>query len=93
MMGFFIQSLGLYRILNDILLNFYAPDTPEPESIGDPYERYFARFTKEEKNISVLELDRDLTMWEQNLPPNLRVSQYWAGEKFEARQPIILRQR
>ena len=91
LMDFFIQSLGLYRIMNDILLSVYAPD-PKNDSIDDLYECLFPRRT-ESPSRSFLDLDRELNSWERNLPLHLRIDVRSSDNEIHARQAVILRQR
>ena len=92
LMDFFIQSLGLYRIMNDILLSVYAPD-PKSNSIDDLYECLFPRRTESAGSRSFLDLDRELNAWARNLPSHLRVEVRSSGNETHARQAMILRQR
>ncbi|KAB8233880.1 transcription factor domain-containing protein [Aspergillus alliaceus] len=70
-MAFYARSLGLYEIMNDILLSLYKPvpeDNPE-----DMYELYFNKETSEDEQ-TIFELDRALTKWSRSLPQHLRGS-------------------
>jgi hypothetical protein len=91
-LDFFIQSLGLYRILNEILLNVYAAD-PQTGANIDQWECLFPRQYDEQRSCSFLDLDRALTLWERGLPPHLKDSNYAKSSKVHSRQAVVLRQR
>lgn len=67
---FFIESLKLYDIINEALLNLYnspleeAPDT-------DPYMAYFGSLGARGVGL-LLDRDRCLCLWSRNIPSHLR---------------------
>lgn len=86
-LDFFIQSLGLYRILRSILLSVYTSCSSDNASI-DSYEAFFG---PEYKNgSSFIDLDRALSMWERRLPRHLIQE---SDDEIHLRQAVILRQR
>jgi hypothetical protein len=91
-LDFFIQSLGLYRILNEILLNVYAAD-PQSGAHADQWECFFPRRYDEQRSCSFLDLDRALTRWEKELPRHLKISNYADSGEIHFRQAVVLRQR
>jgi hypothetical protein len=91
-LDFFIQSLGLYRILNEILLNVYAAD-PQTGANIDQWECFFPRQYDEQRSCSFLDLDRALTLWDRDLPPHLKDFNYANSSKIHSRQAVVLRQR
>ena len=91
-LDFFIESLGLYRILNEILLNVYAADPQAGASI-DEWECFFPRRYEEERSFSFLDLDRALTLWKRRLPRHLTDLNFASNSEIHFRQAIVLRQR
>lgn len=91
-LDFFIQSLGLYRILNEILLNVYAAD-PQSGANIDEWKCFFPRRYDEQRSCSFLDLDRALTLWERELPRHLKDSNYANSSEIHSRQAVVLRQR
>jgi hypothetical protein len=91
-LDFFIQTLGLYRILNEILLNVYAAD-PETGTNIDEWECFFPRRYDEQRSFSFLDLDRALTLWERGLPRHLTDTNYANSNETHSRQAVVLRQR
>lgn len=87
-MAFFVKSLNIYDIVNDILAALY-----EDESQKDQFGLF--SFAAESSNIDmVFRLDRALMNWGRTLPPHLRISSYesFANPLFK-RQAIICRSR
>ncbi|KAH8814897.1 fungal-specific transcription factor domain protein [Xylogone sp. PMI_703] len=72
MIAFFVKSLHLYEIINDILLELYMNDdqneTKDPDGfpLYKPYESLDL--------AAILKLDRALMSWGRNLPPHLKLS-------------------
>ena len=91
-LDFFIESLGLYRILNEILLNVYAADSQTGATI-DEWECFFPLRFDQERCFSVLDLDRALTLWERGLPRHLTEFNYLNSNEIHFRQAVVLRQR
>jgi hypothetical protein len=91
-LDFFIQSLDLYRILNEILLNVYAADPKTGPNI-DEWECFFPSRRHEQRSFSFLDLDRALTLWERGLPCHLTVSNVGNNNEIHRRQAVVLRQR
>lgn len=93
LVDFFCQSLALYDILHDILLNFYSPETSPIQSLDDVYQCYFEGLGRE---FSIHGIDRRLYTWENGLPSYLRASRYPAQHSAMtvlSRQAVVLRQR
>ncbi|KAK2749281.1 hypothetical protein FQN55_003606 [Onygenales sp. PD_40] len=91
MIAFFSASLGLYEIMNDILLTLYTPVFEEPRN--DIHMFYFSQDGKE-GGVSIFELDRALTKWSRSLPPHLRdISARPDRNPIFQRQAIVLRAR
>ena len=91
-LDFFIQSLDLYRILNEILLNVYAADPKTGPNI-DEWECFFPSRYDGQRGSSFLDLDRELTLWERGLPCHLTVSNVGNNNEIHGRQAVVLRQR
>lgn len=93
LVDFFSQSLALYDILHDILLNFYSPETSPIQSLDDVYRCYFEGLGRE---FSIHGIDRRLYTWEKGLPSYLRASSYPAQHRAVtvlSRQAVVIRQR
>ena len=90
-MDFFIQTLGLYSLMNEILSNFYEPFAQENED--DAYDLYFGYSSKREGRQSVIDLDRKLNLWNRRLPLHLRSRDDTRGEGIFWRQSNILHSR
>jgi hypothetical protein len=92
MIAFFVHSLQLYNIINDILLELYmAGDQSEQK---DPHafspEQSYQSFDM----AAILKLDGDLMTWGRTLPPHLCVSRAESSEnKISWRQAIVCRAR
>jgi len=68
-LGFFIKSLQLYDIVNDILLLLYFGEDNDAQK--DPA----ILLSNQSINVAtVMQLDRDLMKWGRSLPPYLRIS-------------------
>lgn len=92
MMAFFIHSLQLYDIINDILLELYMPDDQgEQKSSQDLVpEQLYGSFDM----AAILKLDGDLMKWGRTLPPHLRVSRTESSEsRIYWRQAVVCRAR
>lgn len=94
---FYVLSLKLYDILDDILFNCYTVETPTGSLPKDgSYDEYFGR-PSTENNPAVFELERRLSTWEAGIPEHLRTRKRPAGsigvEAILHRQAVVLRQR
>ena len=69
-MHFFIESLKLYELMNEILRTLYDT-TSRDELDDDPYEVYFGGLRAKAAG-DLLEMDRKLCIWSRNLPIHLR---------------------
>lgn len=79
--AFFIKTLELYSIVNDILLELYQPVGDE-ESKGIP------------QLVAVLQLDHRLLHWSQSLPEHLKYSSSPVNEGLlYQRQRVVLHAR
>lgn len=89
-MEFYTRSLGLYRILHEILLSLYMPTNDEPPE--DMVDYYYGK--EREGELNIFELNRALTRWFEALPPHLKDITFDTNRtpKF-LRQAIILRAR
>ncbi len=83
-MGFFPESLKLYKILSNILRTLYMP--ADDSSPRDIYSFYFGDGTFEGLS-NVFELDRSMTNWVRDLPLYLK-----PGTPESASGPILYRQ-
>ena len=102
-MDFFIHSLDLFEILNEILEEFYDPRSRQKPSSTDEHAIYFAASLSHGRGLSILDMDQKLSNWEQSLSEHLRnygaASEIYAQEQGPsrkvvlARQAVILRQR
>jgi hypothetical protein len=90
--AFFVHSLQLYSIINDILLELYMAD-----GLGE--QKDLQSFAPEQSYQSfdmaaILKLDGDLMMWGRTLPPHLRISRNDSSEnRIFWRQAIVCRAR
>ena len=92
MIAFFVHSLRLYSIINDILLELYmANDQGElKERRGSTPEQSYQSFDM----AAILKLDSDLMTWGRTLPPHLRVSRTESSENtIFWRQAVVCRAR
>lgn len=92
MKAFFVHSLRLYSIINDILLELYMTDDQGgqkgPHDL-DPEQSY-----QSFDMVAILKLDRDLMTWGRTLPPRLRISCTESSEnKIFRRQAVVCRAR
>ncbi|KEF62745.1 uncharacterized protein A1O9_00718 [Exophiala aquamarina CBS 119918] len=94
---FFVETLGLYEILYDILVAFYSSSIADDGSGEGRWARYFGGSEPDtNKGPSVHAIDRRLIRWEANLPSHLKteqVSTQTETNKYFVRQAVILRQR
>ena len=94
---FYILSLKLYDILNEVLFNYYTSETPDgPLPKDTSCDAYFGR-SSTGKDPAFFELERKLSHWEASIPEHLRSCNRPAGavgaEALLYRQAVILRQR
>jgi hypothetical protein len=92
MIAFFVHSLQLYNIINDILLELYMADDQGEQK--DPHgfapEQSYQSFDM----AAILKLDGDLMTWGRTLPPHLCVSRTESSENIIFwRQAIVCRAR
>lgn len=83
-MAFYIKTLELYEIMNDVLLSLYKPvveDSPD-----DVHDFYFNNSVSEGER-TVFDLDRSLNQWARNLPAHL-----CPGSSSRSDSPIFFRQ-
>ncbi|EXJ68748.1 uncharacterized protein A1O5_08542 [Cladophialophora psammophila CBS 110553] len=93
---FFNQSMLLYGILHDVLVNFYSPQAPHVHSLDDVYHHYFEGYHRPRGELDVLEIDRKLSRWKKELPRYLEISNYPLNQHpvtVLSRQAVILHQR
>ena len=84
MMTFYIKTLELYEIMNDVLLSLYKPAAED--SPNDIHDFYFNTAVSEGER-TVFDLDRSLDRWAQNLPAHL-----CPGSSSRSDSPIFFRQ-
>lgn len=71
--AFFVESLRLYNIMNDILLELYMRS--ESNSAKDQHSRDTEQSDYESiELVTILKLDHDLMQWGRSLPLHLRIS-------------------
>jgi hypothetical protein len=91
MMAFYIKSLHLYGIINDILLALYMGQqrTPQEDNSISLFDRdNSCDITK------VFQLDQALMKWGQTMPQHLRVSSYESAQsEIFLRQAVVCRAR
>lgn len=85
---FFLESIKLYEILNQILLTLYTP-SPREASADDPYEIYFGG-SDATKIAAVFELDQKLLRWSRDLPSHLKYDKNTEKHAVHARQANVL---
>ena len=91
MMSFYIKSLELYEIMNDVLLTLYGP-APEESNHG-VHDFYFNNSETKEGEPTIFDLDRALIKWCQSLPSHLRDPCEVLDNAIFTRQAIVLRAR
>jgi hypothetical protein len=88
--SFFMKSVELYEIINQIRVTFYSPTRPSHsnDGSGSPID------TSEEDLGSLIGLDKALGKWERSLPEHLRFVRVEEidNEVFQ-RQAVILHMR
>ncbi|KAF1986363.1 hypothetical protein K402DRAFT_355696 [Aulographum hederae CBS 113979] len=89
-MGSYIESLKLFRILYEVLTHFYASD---PRRIRSIDESFLGRTDRGVEGYTILDLDQSLTEWHRSLPDNLRHLPEPRATGILARQAVVLRQR
>jgi hypothetical protein len=101
-LDFFIYSIDLFEILNDILQSLYGPRSrPQTPAKGEPRESLGRDSTALDVG-PVLNIDQKLTKWEEMLPKHLQYNsklpevpkpEWSLGQRIHFRQSVILRQR
>lgn len=85
---FFLESIKLYEILNDILLALYS--SPSKQDLGmDPYEIYFSH-ANGTNPAAIFDLDRKLLRWSCDLPIHLRTDEDPEKHPNHVRQANVL---
>ena len=91
-MAFFVKSLEIYEIVNDILISLYSGTETSDDALA-------AFFTGGDAcSISSIDVvfqhDRALMSWGRTLPKHLKISSFeWAANPLFKRQAIICRSR
>lgn len=86
---FFIESVKLYEMLGGTLLTLYCPGVQDEGPNDDPYAPYFgSRGIKAAQTI--LEVDSQLWLWNQNLPLHLRHDEAIEKSAIHIRQSNVL---
>jgi hypothetical protein len=92
MKAFFVHSLQLYSIINDILLELYMADDQGGQK--DPHNLTPEQSYQSFDMVAILKLDGDLMTWGRTLPPHLRISRTESSEnKIFWRQAVVCRAR
>jgi hypothetical protein len=92
MKAFFVHSLRLYSIINDILLELYMSNDQGGQK--DPHDLDPEQSYPSFDMVAILKLDRDLMTWGRTLPPHLRISCTESSEnKILWRQAVVCRAR
>jgi hypothetical protein len=91
MIAFFVKSLHLYSIINDILLALYMGHDDATQK--DSYNSLFHKM--ESSDVArVFQLDQALMIWGQILPPHLRLSSLESAQNNTLyRQAVVCRAR
>ncbi|KAH9216129.1 fungal-specific transcription factor domain-containing protein, partial [Leptodontidium sp. 2 PMI_412] len=92
---FFVQSLRLFDILDEVLVRFHPDHLEKGYSIEEMLEKFLGR-TAAGNNWSILDIDRRLLKWEKDLPAHLKIeytSLDWGVSRTFSRQGVLLRQR
>lgn len=84
MMTFYIKTLELYEIMDDVLLSLYKPVADE--SADDIHDFYFNTAVGEGER-TIFDLDRSLALWARSLPVHLS-----PGSSIRSGSPIFFRQ-
>jgi hypothetical protein len=91
MMAFYIKTLELYEIMNDVLLSLYKPVADD--SADDIHDFYFNKAISEGER-TIFDLDRALTRWTRSLPDHIRPgSSIGSDSSIFFRQSIVLQAR
>jgi hypothetical protein len=91
MMAFYVKSLHLYSIINDILLALYMghDDTTQKDNHNSIFYK-----TKSSDIARVFQLDQALMTWGQTLPLHLRLSSLESAQNSTLyRQAVVCRAR
>jgi len=91
-MSFYVSHLKLFEILHDVLFQFYSTSADQSQPAGEAFEKYFGHA---QGQVSVLELDRCISIWEKGLPEHLRVDSYSLTDTSRSilyRQAVVLHQ-
>jgi hypothetical protein len=91
MMAFYVKSLHLYSIINDILLALYMShdDTTQKENYNSMFHK-----TESSDIARVFQLDQALMTWGQTLPLHLRLSSLESAQNSTLyRQAVVCRAR
>ncbi|KAI9705365.1 MAG: hypothetical protein M1820_005195 [Bogoriella megaspora] len=85
-MWFFLETLHLYSMLNDILHSFHEP---ESEDGGEDIYEFFMP-DKKSRSRNVFDIDKELTGWTRNLPVHLKwpASESW-GEVIQRQANVL----
>lgn len=94
---FYVLSLKLYDILDDVLFNYYSVEAQKcPQTKDGSYDSYFGR-SSIERNPALFELERRLSKWEASVPVHLKVKNRpvdaVGAEAILYRQAVVLHQR
>jgi hypothetical protein len=88
---FYIESLKLYEIMNEALLNLYNSPLEEEPKV-DPYVVYFGSLGA--KGLGLLfDRDKSLCLWNRNLPIHLRLRTNTQRYGTHQRQATVLKLR
>jgi hypothetical protein len=92
-MAFFVESLRLYNIMNDILLELYT--SFEESSTKDQHSKNNQQSDYESIDMAtILKFDHDLMQWGRSLPPHLRISSPESAENITVQmQSVVCRAR
>jgi hypothetical protein len=99
---FFIYSIDLFEILNDILQSLYGPRSPPSTPAKDEPRDSLGSGSTALDVGPVLEIDQKLTKWKEMLPKHLQYNskspevpkpQWSSGQRIHFRQSVVLRQR
>jgi Fungal specific transcription factor domain len=92
-MHFYGETLKLGRLLYEILTHFYLSDQRQIRTVDDLFEHFLGASTTNATARSILDVDRDLTIWQQSLPQHLKILDNGITGSPRNRLAVVLRQR
>lgn len=92
-LDFFLQTIELYDILSDVLINLYSPASVDDQTVHGHGAKHFGRSGPDDNALSSLSIESRLVRWESGLPPHLKLDTTNQYNAYFTRQAVILHQR